>query len=85
VTPETRNADTMTAETMTQDAPTPPVLTWTKAKASDSNGSCLEVAQHPEGGRYVRDSKNHGGGPTLYFTAAEWTAFLDGARNGEFD
>jgi hypothetical protein len=74
----------MTAETMTP-ATTPPVLTWIKAKASDSNGSCLEVAQHPEGGRYVRDSKDQGGGPMLYFTAAEWTAFLDGARNGEFD
>lgn len=84
MTPGTRNAETMTAETKTQGAQTPP-LTWIKAKASDSNGSCLEVAQHPEGGRYVRDSKNHGGGPTLYFTAAEWTAFLHGARNGEFD
>jgi hypothetical protein len=82
---ETRNLDTMTAETMTQATTTPPVLTWIKAKASDSNGSCLEVAQHPEGGRYVRDSKDHGGGPMLYFTAAEWTAFLDGARKGEFD
>ena len=83
--PETRNADTMRAERMTDHVVTPPVLTWTKAKASDSNGSCLEVAHHPEGGRYVRDSKDHGGGPILYFTAAEWTAFLDGARNGEFD
>jgi hypothetical protein len=81
---DTRNVDTMTAETMTPGTG-PTVLTWIKAKASDSNGSCLEVAQHPEGGRYVRDSKDHGGGPTLYFTAAEWTAFLDGARNGEFD
>jgi hypothetical protein len=81
---DTRNVDTMTAETMTPGT-APAVLTWIKATASDSNGSCLEVAQHPEGGRYVRDSKDHGGGPTLYFTAAEWTAFLDGARNGEFD
>jgi hypothetical protein len=60
-------------------------LIWRKAKASDSNGSCLEVAAHPDGGRCVRDSKNRGGGPILHFTAAEWTAFLDGARNGEFD
>ena len=60
-------------------------LVWRKARASDSNGSCLEVAQHPAGGRYVRDSKDRGTGPVLHFTAAEWTAFLDGARNGEFD
>jgi hypothetical protein len=65
---------------------TPPTpLTWTKATASDSNGSCLEVARNPDGGRYVRDSKAHGAGPTLFFTEAEWTAFLDGARKGEFD
>ncbi len=66
---------------------TPPLadLTWTKANASDSNGSCLETARNPEGGRYVRDSKDRGAGPVLYFTDAEWSAFLDGARNGEFD
>lgn len=60
-------------------------LAWRKARASDSNGSCLEVAAHPDGGRWVRDSKDRGTGPVLRFTAAEWTAFLDGARNGEFD
>lgn len=64
---------------------TPADLTWTKAKASDSNGSCLETARNPKGGRYVRDSKNRGSGPVLSFTDAEWSAFLDGARNGEFD
>jgi hypothetical protein len=78
---DTRNSDTMTEPTMTPQA----AMTWIKAKASDSNGSCLEVAQHPDGGRYVRDSKDRGAGPMLYFTTAEWTAFLDGARNGEFD
>ena len=73
---------------MTAQHPTPPSaqqLTWMKAKASDANGSCLEVAKHPTGGRYVRDSKDHGTGPMLFFTEDEWTAFLDGARNGEFD
>ena len=62
-----------------------PQLTWTKARARDSNGSCLEVARSPRGGRYVRDSKNRGAGPVLFFTESEWAAFLDGARNGEFD
>jgi hypothetical protein len=84
--PHTRNSDTMIAATVSEHTMTPQAaLTWTKATASDSNGSCLEVAQHPDGGRCVRDSKDHGSGPMLYFTAAEWTAFLDGARNGEFD
>lgn len=60
-------------------------LIWTKATASDSNGSCLEVARSPAGGRYVRESKDHGAGPVLSFTETEWAAFLDGARKGEFD
>jgi hypothetical protein len=32
----------------------------------------------------VRDSK-HPTGPVLRFTPGEWTAWLDGAKNGEFD
>ena len=32
----------------------------------------------------VRDSKDPGG-PVLVFTAPEWTAFIAGAREGEFD
>jgi hypothetical protein len=38
-----------------------------------------------DGGRVaVRDSKEPTG-PALLFTAAEWSAFVDGARSGEFD
>jgi hypothetical protein len=33
----------------------------------------------------VRDSKQQGAGPILEFTPAEFDAFLDGARGGEFD
>lgn len=32
----------------------------------------------------VRDSKDPNG-PVLMYTAAEWRAFLDGAKKGEFD
>jgi hypothetical protein len=32
----------------------------------------------------VRDSKNPNG-PVLNYTTAEWRAFLDGAKKGEFD
>ena len=33
----------------------------------------------------VRDAKDGGTGPTLRFTRAEWDAWLDGAKKGEFD
>lgn len=58
---------------------------WTKSSYSASNGSCVEVAALPEGGRALRDSKDNGSGPILYFTASEWSAFKAGVRAGEFD
>lgn len=58
---------------------------WTKAKASDSNGSCVEVLRTDGGAIKVRNSRHRDFGAILTFTKAEWAAFLDGARNGEFD
>jgi Domain of unknown function (DUF397) len=64
----------------------PKTLSFRKATASGgSGGNCLEVAKTPDGGRAVRDSKDHGRGPLMYFTAGEWAAFLNGAKDGEFD
>ena len=59
-------------------------LTWRKAAASAANGSCVEVALVSDGGVAVRDSKDPSG-PILRYTAAEWVAFLHGAKGGEFD
>jgi hypothetical protein len=55
---------------------------WRKCTLSAANG-CVEVAFI---GRQVavRDSKDRRG-PTLVFSLAEWVAFIDAARNGEFD
>jgi hypothetical protein len=70
---------------------------WIKARASADQGSCVEVRpesasscaipvrQLPDGSRQVRDTKDQGQGPVLTFTRVEWEAFLDGARNSEFD
>ncbi|GAA4187865.1 DUF397 domain-containing protein [Microbispora amethystogenes] len=59
--------------------------TWTKSSRSGSNGgNCVEVAELSQGRRGVRDSKNPTG-PTLVFTAAEWDAFVQGVKHGEFD
>lgn len=45
--------------------------------------TCVEVAIKPEGVA-VRDSKDPGKRP-LFFNHAEWTAFINGVKGGEFD
>lgn len=60
-------------------------LVWRKAKASNSQGNCVEVADLPNGYRAVRDSKLGDKSPTLIFRPAEWDAFILGAKAGEFD
>lgn len=57
-------------------------LTWRKSTASLS-GDCVEVALNSEQ-IAVRDSKNPDG-PTLVFSPSEWRAFVQGAKQGEFD
>jgi len=56
---------------------------WRKARKSSGNGQCVEVRDRGEA-IDVRDSKNPTGA-VLTFTPDEWAAFLDGAREGEFD
>ncbi len=59
-------------------------LDWRTATYS-TGGNCVEVAPLPHGqGIAVRDSKNRDGG-LLCYTAAEWHAFIAGAKDGEFD
>jgi hypothetical protein len=53
-----------------------------KSSFSENVGSCVEVAAIGNG-VVVRDSKNPGG-PMLWFSAMEWTAFLYGVLVGEF-
>jgi hypothetical protein len=58
-------------------------LDWRKAQHSVDNGQCVELAR--AGSMIViRDSKDPAG-PVLMYTPAEFHAFLDGAKNGEFD
>jgi hypothetical protein len=55
---------------------------WRRSSACGEAG-CLEVAVRA-GWVAVRDSKRAGAEP-LVLTEAEWTAFLVGAKAGEFD
>lgn len=56
---------------------------WHKSSRSSGNGNCVEVAVVDEVVA-VRDTKDRSG-PMLVFTAAEWQAFVAGAKDGEFD
>ena len=59
--------------------------TWIKSSYSGSNGgNCVEVAKLSDGRRGVRDSKNPTC-PALIFTPGEWSAFIGGVKDGEFD
>jgi hypothetical protein len=56
---------------------------WRKSNSS-GDGGCVEVA-YVDGVIGVRDTKDAGTGPILMFNEREWTAFLAGSRNGEFN
>jgi hypothetical protein len=60
-------------------------LAWLKAEYSTVNGQCVEIASTTDKDKIaIRDSKDPDG-PILVYTPIEFSAFLDGARNGEFD
>ena len=59
-------------------------VTWRKSSRSGpQGGNCVEIAHLPDGQVAIRDSR-HPAGPALIFTPDKWTAFVGGARNGEF-
>jgi hypothetical protein len=57
---------------------------WVKAALSDGSTSCVEMRRHA-GAVEVRDTKDHGTGPILRYTATEFKTWLSGAKNGDFD
>lgn len=54
---------------------------WQKSTYSGRDG-CVEIA-FIDGHVAIRDSKDRQG-PTLLLTSADWEAFVDGVRDGEF-
>jgi hypothetical protein len=60
-----------------------PQLAWRKSTFSGTGDNCVEVADLPDGGAAVRDSKDQAG-PVLRFTASEWDAFRKGVKAGQF-
>jgi hypothetical protein len=58
-------------------------IVWRKSKASGAAGNCVEVALVGKS-VLIRHSRKPAG-PILSFSLSEWTAFLTGVRQGEFD
>ncbi|OLT11808.1 DUF397 domain-containing protein [Pseudonocardia sp. CNS-139] len=54
-----------------------------KSTFSNDHQGCVEVAVAADGARWVRDSKHPAAAPHR-FAAAEWNAFLQGVKAGEF-
>lgn len=61
----------------------PTNVVWRKSSFSNGVAECVEVAATADA-VLVRDSKDRSG-PVLTFTAAEWAAFTQSVRSGEFD
>lgn len=59
------------------------VTGWRKSGRSGAAGHCVEAAPHA-GGVVVRNSNSPQAGGLL-FTREEWSAFVGGAKDGDFD
>jgi hypothetical protein len=57
---------------------------WMKSQYSNATGECVELATLANGEIAVRNSR-FPEGPALVYTPAEVSAFLAGAKDGEFD
>jgi hypothetical protein len=68
-----------------RNVPAEECTTWIKSSLSTYNGTCVEIAQFSNNRVGIRDTKDHGRGPILAFSQREWSAFLAGAKAGEFN
>jgi hypothetical protein len=58
---------------------------WHKSSRSQGNGECVEMGQNDGPLVGLRDTKDEGHGPVLSFRRSVWTAFVVGAKSGDFD
>ncbi|GAA4576164.1 DUF397 domain-containing protein [Micromonospora coerulea] len=62
-----------------------PPLRWQKSRRSNPSGNCVELAVLPGGAGIAMRNSRHPEGPALIYTVDEITAFVLGARDGDFD
>ncbi|GAA3594908.1 hypothetical protein GCM10022223_07550 [Kineosporia mesophila] len=63
---------------------TPDPTHWIKAARSSATGSCVEMRLH-QAAVEVRDTKQHGQGPTLRLHPVGFSTWVTGAKSGELD
>jgi hypothetical protein len=59
-------------------------LEWRRSSFCGHSGSCVEMAETPDGGVAIRRGEAPGTGSVLFFSRDEWEAFADGVKAGEF-
>lgn len=61
-----------------------PGVVWRKSGRSNPKGNCVELAQLGDGSIAIRNSRSPDGAALIY-TRPEISAFLQGAKDGDFD
>ncbi len=62
-----------------------PTIAWQKSRRSNPSGNCVEMAKLPGGKEIAVRNSRDPEGPALIYTSAEIAAFLQGAKEGDFD
>jgi hypothetical protein len=62
-----------------------PAVTWQKSQRSNPSGNCVELAELPGGAEVAMRNSRDPDGPALIYTSAEIAAFVQGAKEGDFD